>query len=224
MEVEQIQQKISKLLALSQSPNENEAQAALLKARALMAQYKLRPEIKEESKVIHKSIGITFTFTSEPWVPSLCRTIAINYCCRMTLLHEYGKRTYEVHLAGLPDDFEVCQTAIRYAVQCARFGAEKVKQQYNCNTAKMRREAAKSYGVGFEEGVNEALNQQTKNNQSEWGLIMKIPNIVNQFVNDQIKDSKSFNFNLSSSTGQFRAAGREDGKRYGSQKRIGKEG
>ena len=36
-----IEKKIRKLLALSESPNEFEAQAALLKARQLMAEYKL---------------------------------------------------------------------------------------------------------------------------------------------------------------------------------------
>lgn len=39
-----IKDKIAKLLALAESPNENEAKAALLKARELMAEHKLRPE------------------------------------------------------------------------------------------------------------------------------------------------------------------------------------
>ena len=45
--------KIKKLLALAESPNENEAQAALLKARQLMAEHKIgeadleEPEDKE---------------------------------------------------------------------------------------------------------------------------------------------------------------------------------
>ena len=36
-----IQDKIAKLLALAESPNENEAKLALLKARKLMAKHKL---------------------------------------------------------------------------------------------------------------------------------------------------------------------------------------
>ena len=36
-----IKDKIAKLLALAESPNENEARAALLKARELMAEHKL---------------------------------------------------------------------------------------------------------------------------------------------------------------------------------------
>lgn len=39
-----VKDKIAKLLALAESPNENEAKAALLRARELMAEHKLRPE------------------------------------------------------------------------------------------------------------------------------------------------------------------------------------
>lgn len=39
-----IKDKIAKLLALAESPNEAEAKAALLKARELMAKNKLTPE------------------------------------------------------------------------------------------------------------------------------------------------------------------------------------
>ena len=45
-----IQERIAKLLALADSPNEHEARAALLKARELMAEYKLWSEETEERK------------------------------------------------------------------------------------------------------------------------------------------------------------------------------
>ena len=38
-----IKDKLTRLLALSQSPEEEEAKAALLKARELMAKHKLQP-------------------------------------------------------------------------------------------------------------------------------------------------------------------------------------
>ena len=48
-----IEKKIRKLLALSESPNEFEAQAALLKARQLMAEYKLtEAELHEGNKKV----------------------------------------------------------------------------------------------------------------------------------------------------------------------------
>ena len=42
-----IQERIAKLLALADSPNEHEARAAMLKARELMAEYKQWPEDTE---------------------------------------------------------------------------------------------------------------------------------------------------------------------------------
>lgn len=67
----QIQERIAKLLALADSPNEHEAQAALLKARELMAEYKLRPEEIQatgKAKVIVKTVGITCTAMTDSWV------------------------------------------------------------------------------------------------------------------------------------------------------------
>lgn len=212
MGIEQIQQKISKLLALSQSPNENEAQAALLKARALMAQYKLRPNMKMNSDVVYKGIGITFTLTSEPWMISLCRTISINYCCRPVLSCQPGKRTYEIWLIGLSEDFEICKTAIQYAVDCVRTGANRCKADPSWTTVKQRREAAKSYGIGFAEGLNEAFQKQSQSNQPKWGLVMRTPSIINKFIADLGIKNRAFNINLSNDTEECRAAGKEDGK------------
>lgn len=64
-----IKDKIAKLLALAESPNENEAKAALLKARELMAEHKLRPEdVKKakKEKVIRKVLDITCTAMTNP--------------------------------------------------------------------------------------------------------------------------------------------------------------
>ena len=60
-----ISEKVANLLALaSNNPNENEAKAALLKARELMAKHKLRPEDCKKSenvRVIHELVGVECT-------------------------------------------------------------------------------------------------------------------------------------------------------------------
>lgn len=64
-----IKDKIAKLLALAESPNENEAKAALLKARELMAEHKLRPEevVKADKvKVIREVLDVTCTAMTNP--------------------------------------------------------------------------------------------------------------------------------------------------------------
>lgn len=80
-----IKDKIAKLLALAESPNENEAKAALLKARELMAEHKLRPEevVKADKvKVIREVLDVTCTAMTNPWAVSLSAIIAEHYCCR----------------------------------------------------------------------------------------------------------------------------------------------
>lgn len=60
-----IEKKIRKLLALSESPNEFEAQAALLKARQLMAEYKLtEAELHEGNKKV-KTIKTSISCTKQ---------------------------------------------------------------------------------------------------------------------------------------------------------------
>lgn len=57
-------EKIKKLLSLSKSPNEHEAQSALAKAQQLMAEHKIsmaEVEDKEKRKAHEHSAGITYS-------------------------------------------------------------------------------------------------------------------------------------------------------------------
>lgn len=80
-----ITEKIAKLLALAESPYEEEAKAALLQARRLMAEHKLMPEDiepQENKRVIQECVGVTCTKLSSPWTVYLSTLIAAHYCCR----------------------------------------------------------------------------------------------------------------------------------------------
>ena len=71
-----ITEKIAKLLALAESPYEEEAKAALLQARRLMAEHKLMPEDiepQEKKKVVQECVGVTCTKLSSPWTVYLDR-------------------------------------------------------------------------------------------------------------------------------------------------------
>lgn len=68
-----IKDKIAKLLALAESPNEAEAKAALLKARELMAKNKLTPEEcqkQKNQKVVKDFTDIQCTAMTNPWAAS----------------------------------------------------------------------------------------------------------------------------------------------------------
>ena len=80
-----ITEKIAKLLALAESPYEEEAKAALLQARRLMAEHKLMLEDiepQENKRVIQECVGVTCTKLSSPWTVYLSTLIAAHYCCR----------------------------------------------------------------------------------------------------------------------------------------------
>lgn len=220
MEVVQIQKKISKLLALSGSSNPNEAQLSLLKARELMAKYKLQLPEEDSNPVVYSEIGISFTWLSEPWIPYLCRTIATNYCCHIILCHEKGKKTNKIRLVGLQNDFDVCKAALQYAVQCVRNGVAKNK---TATDARMRREMGKAYGIGFSEGLHEAIEEQTEKNRDQWGLVMQPSKKVCEYIDSLDTKPKVNNISISSGTTDARNRGRKDGKQFGSQKRLGKE-
>lgn len=99
-----IKDKIAKLLALAESPNEAEAKAALLKARELMAKNKLTPEECKEQKnqkLVKDFTDIQCTAMTNPWAASLSAVIANNYCCRAISRKRKGYKTATVGFIGL---------------------------------------------------------------------------------------------------------------------------
>lgn len=90
-----VKDKIAKLLALAASPNEKEAQAALLKARELMAKHKLQPEECQKdtaSKVVVKTVGVECTTLTDPWAVALGGIIAKRYCCEVFRRRNHGAK------------------------------------------------------------------------------------------------------------------------------------
>ena len=70
-------EKIRKCLALSSSPNENEARTALLMARRLMAEYKIGSgeEIAEGQMPEQRMSSITYTTIRDNWVIDLLNLV-----------------------------------------------------------------------------------------------------------------------------------------------------
>lgn len=74
--IDKIKVKIKKLLALSKSPNENEAMAALEKAKKLMEEYGLK-----EQRCIYESIKVKAAKTFCSWRTIVANAIAWLYNC-----------------------------------------------------------------------------------------------------------------------------------------------
>lgn len=181
--MENIKDKIAKLLALADSPNENEARVALLKARELMAQYKLRPEEckkQENVKVRRENVPVTCSKTKYQWAVDLSAIIAEHYCCRAYRSHRGGERMYTIGFVGLEDDFEICKRIYLYAFDCVKTRSDEVFQENaDMYVPKYRRSLAEAYGWGFCRGLKRAFERQTEEKRQEWGLVMVVPQAVN---------------------------------------------
>lgn len=145
-------EKIRKLLALAESPNEHEARAALLKARQLMAEHKLtEAELKDVEKQEVKDIrtDITCSKRRNPWIINLSAVIGENYCCKGYRKHGYGEQTQVIGFIGLEDDVELCATVFEYAVDCVISECKRIKKENACYYSDYVKRLCDSYGYGL---------------------------------------------------------------------------
>ena len=182
--MENVKEKIRKLLALSESDNEHEAKAALLKAKMLMAQHKIsEKELDELQSKKVKQINTQYTCSKrkEAWMVGLSGTIAENFCCKAIRTRQRRKQTNFISFIGLEEDVDMCVEIFKYAVSCIRSGIERIKE----NAAnKDKKILSDSYGFGFVYGVKEAFDLQKEKDETGWGLVMCVPEEVNNAVKD----------------------------------------
>ena len=174
-------EKIKKLLALAESPNEHEAKAALLKARQLMAEHKIaEAELKDVEKQEVKDIrtDITCSKRRNPWIIPLSAVIGENYCCKAYRNHGYGRQTQNTGFIGLEDDVEICVAVFKYAVDCILAEIGRIKKENQCYYSSYVKKPCDSYGYGFAMGLETAFEEQKKANEDGWGLVLVMPQEV----------------------------------------------
>jgi len=211
----EIQDRITKLLALAESPNEHEAKAALLKARALMAEHKLRPEqvIKADNmRVTKRTIGVTCTKMTNAWATRLAAIIAEHYCCKAFRGQRVGAKKVTIGFIGLEEDFNICDQIFRYAFSHVAKRCKEIKaENHGKYTAAILREMANEYGNGFCEGLKDAFDEQQRANQA-WGLVLATPQTVLDVWKGMGKSSRFGN--AVSPSSRFALEGYRDGKSF----------
>lgn len=175
-----IKEKIQKLLSLATSSNENEARAALLKAKELMAKNKLTEADFEDAKkqeLVHVTLqDIKWTSDSgDVWMADLCKLIADNYCCTSAWSRNRGARTYTLVVSGLQSDVDICSEVIKYAVGFIRSRIKILSRRSGD-----RRMTSKSYADGFVLGMQMAFDMQ-KEEHPEWGLVVVKPDELTDY-------------------------------------------
>lgn len=170
---ESIVRKIQSCLALGSSPNENEAKAALLAARRLMATYKVEMSDipKEEEKIERKCSSIEYTRRTTPWVSDLAAVIAENHCCITFTMKQYRRKRRKIGFYGYSKDVEVCCSVFEFAVNTILGNVKK-----NADS-----ESKYAYCYGFVIGLNQAYEAQNQENK-QYGLVLVPSKEVKDFA------------------------------------------
>lgn len=207
-----IKEKIKKLLALAQSPNEHEAKAALLKAKELMAKNKMSDADFEEKDLTLKSFeaeDIQWTTDSgRIWMTDLCRLICDNYCCSAAWKTPRGTRTHILVITGIGDDLEICKAVVGYAVGFVEGQIDRLARRYRTMDPKV---VANSYALGFIAGLEMAYEDQ-KDEHPEWGLVVVKPDEVRKY--EEGLGQKSVRTRKTEFNPAAHAAGLKDGTNF----------
>lgn len=216
--------KIQKLLELSKSSNENEAQNAMTTAQRLLIKYRLTmDDIKQyESQTIKVDENRTgIKFRGKNWKSDLSNVIADNFGCY--LFYRTGK-THEICFYGKEEDVIICKIMLEYAIKCINSNGDKLIKKLKQDRRRKHFEGIKSdYALGFVKGLDERFREQIKSNK-DWGLVLLKEQIVidkfNEFSSSfgTIQTGASFNKSLLA----FRI-GKEDGKKFDISNKIENE-
>lgn len=181
-----IKDKIAKLLALSTSPVTAEAESALLKARELMAKYKIDEKILPNltaQEVIRKPAGYTCVPEKGMWKLKLADVIFSNFCCKMVTARYPRKKTIEIYIYGFVHDVDVAIEAFRYAVQFVEYSTEELKvdihKAIHSTDWRLTEQYINTYANSFSEGLRVSFASQ---DTADWGLAVVIPEAVNNEV------------------------------------------
>jgi len=183
-------EKVTKLLALASSSNENEAQMAMLKAQKLMVQHSIDMAEVEDIKTVKKEVveGTSGESVVSVWKTSLANIVANNFKCKLFLTKQYKKRGGIVTFLGLKEDVEICKAMYSFVLIVAAKGRDKAYNKISENTKYSAKGVMGDYIIGFINGLRDRFEEQKQKNN--WGLMVLCDEeVTEQFENMKFKKS-----------------------------------
>lgn len=183
MEKEEAISKIKKLLKLSESPNQHEAEVALKKARELMLQYHVTESSldTQERNVIWKEVPL-----AKHWMDMFYSIIASNNRCECYVSTRHvrddsGKRKLErkMHIVGYPFDVECVIVMAQLVEDTVKRGVLEFRRSVRGRgTWESTKGVTQNYVYGFRRGLQQAFKEQ--NEKQEFHLMCITPTEVKQ--------------------------------------------
>lgn len=197
---DQIIKRIKKLLSLSQSHNENEAQLALAKAQELMIKHHINEnqiESDEKPQIIHLKTDYYFTSYKNSYLGYGIDEISDLYLCKVIFYSYKGSSKQYIKLIGYRDDCKTLEKVIGFIKSNVDSWTRKLKKEYLLDDNQMINNCKNDYGIGFCRGLKSLLEMQRDRIQQEEGLVISTPKEAQDYV-DGLEGLLSFkNANVS---------------------------
>lgn len=185
--------RIKKLLALSKSPNENEAAAALAKAIEICLEHDISivdvEAIPQNETIEHKDI-CAMRQKTPAWEMQLSNGLARLFGCRVLITGyiEYGIKVSKLQFVGYTSDVEICTYVYEYLKrQASRITKEHIKTKIF-----RKRTRKEHYRECYLEGIvlavlykaRQLYEKQHCNDQTP-GLIVSRGALIDKYLNDR---------------------------------------
>lgn len=225
MATSNIQSKIQKLLALSNSNFEEEAKSALLKAQRLMEENGLSmeevsntqssdPEVEDSEIDTGKKVVST-------WESVLAMTIARNFRCQLYISRK-GQNRRVMRVFGTKEDVSIALPMINFGIDslnnCWISYRKQRENQFGKPSSRKETEMIKNtYMRSFISGVEHAFAEQVR----ERAIVLTSHKVVNSYRSKLGLTKESKKTKHSSQDAHATSAGFNAGKSFNSQKSIG---
>lgn len=231
-----IKERISKLLALSESANEHEAAAAFAKARALMVEYQLSEDDIAKSNPGIKQDVVSTSVENWPgttkrglWEDNLAMIVADAFSTRITT------RNDRIFFHGIQEDAFIAAAAYhqlrnRIMAMAAKatanhteeikrlYGLESIRGISGVNHPKTWRQ---SYVLGVLSGLRVKLAEEKKKDVGEvTALVLRRDTAVRVWIDENLK-TRTRDISTTYGNSSAYSMGREDGRKMGIRPEVG---
>lgn len=210
---DQIIKRIKKLLSLSQSHNENEAQLALVKAQELMIKHHIEESqisFDEPPKIIHLTTEYYFTNYKNFYLCDGINELSDLYLCKVVFVRNKHSSKQYIRIIGNENDCRILQKVIGFIKSNVDSWTRNLKKEYLLDDNQMINNCKNDYGIGFCRGLKSLLEMQRDRIQQEEGLVVTTPKEAQEYVDslEGLLSSKNANISYNQSLMDL---GRSDG-------------
>lgn len=182
---DQIIKRIKKLLSLSQSHNENEAQLALVKAQELMIKHHIEESqisFDEPPKIIHLTTEYYFTNYKNFYLCDGIDELSDLYLCKVVFVRNKHSSKQYIRIIGNENDCRILQKVIGFIKSNVDSWTRQLKREYLLDDNQMINNFKNDYGLGFCRGLKSLLEMQRDRVQQEEGLVISTPKEAQEYV------------------------------------------